>query len=47
MKGDLPITAMIVGIVFAMLYQKTQSILPGIISHIRWNLIVGLLTVLS
>ncbi|WP_374222316.1 hypothetical protein [Bacillus sp. TH30] len=35
------------GIIFVMLYHKIQSILLGIILHITWNLIVGLLIVLS
>ncbi|WP_412097843.1 type II CAAX prenyl endopeptidase Rce1 family protein [Bacillus mycoides] len=47
LHGGLPITAMSMGIVVAILYQKTKSILTGIISHITFNLIVGLLKVLS
>ncbi|WP_407707392.1 CPBP family glutamic-type intramembrane protease [Bacillus wiedmannii] len=43
----LHFAAIIMGIIFVMLYHKTQSILPGIILHITWNLIVGLLIVLS
>ncbi|EJV55933.1 CPBP family intramembrane glutamic endopeptidase [Bacillus cereus] len=42
-----PITAMIMGIVFVVLYQKTHSIIPSIILHIFWNLFSSILIILS
>ncbi|MGG3757893.1 type II CAAX endopeptidase family protein [Bacillus anthracis] len=42
-----PITAMMMGIVFAMLYKKTQSIVPGIILHMIWNGYVSISWILS
>ncbi|PQZ56605.1 CPBP family intramembrane metalloprotease [Bacillus sp. MYb209] len=42
-----PITAMMMGIVFAMLYKKTQSIVPSIILHIAWNLLVSISMIAS
>ncbi|MFB6649263.1 CPBP family intramembrane glutamic endopeptidase [Bacillus toyonensis] len=45
--GGLPITATIMGIVFVILYKKTNSILPSIILHVIWNLIVSIITILS
>ena len=38
-----PITAMIMGVVFAYLFYKTKSLFPSIILHILWNLIAGFL----
>lgn len=45
--GGFPITATIMGIVFAMLYKKTQSIVPSIILHIAWNLLVSISMIVS
>ncbi len=42
LHGGLLITATIMGMVFAMLYKKTQSIIPSIILHIVWNLLVSI-----
>ncbi|MFN6593108.1 lysostaphin resistance A-like protein [Bacillus sp. TD10] len=42
-----PITAMIMGIVFVVLYQKTHSIIPSVILHIFWNLFASILIILS
>ncbi|MEH7461582.1 type II CAAX endopeptidase family protein [Bacillus thuringiensis] len=47
LHGGFPVTAMIMGMVFAILYKKTQSILPSMILHITWNLVVSILTILS
>ncbi|UYX51743.1 CPBP family intramembrane metalloprotease [Bacillus thuringiensis] len=47
LHGGFPITAMIMGIVFAMLYKKTQSIVPSIILHIVWNLLVSISMIVS
>ena len=47
LHGGFPVTAMIMGIVFAMLYKKTQSILPSIILHIVWNLLVSISMIVS
>ncbi|WP_242216743.1 CPBP family intramembrane glutamic endopeptidase [Bacillus cereus group sp. BfR-BA-01380] len=47
LHGGFPITAMIMGMVLAILYKKTQSILPSMILHIVWNLTVSILTILS
>lgn len=45
--GGLLITATIMGMVFAMLYKKTQSIIPSIILHIVWNLLVSISMIVS
>lgn len=47
LHGGLLITATIMGMVFAMLYKKTQSIIPSIILHIVWNLLVSLSMIVS
>lgn len=47
LHGGFPVTAMIMGIVFAMLYKKTQSIIPSIILHIIWNLLVSISMIVS
>ncbi|OSM11315.1 CAAX protease family protein [Bacillus toyonensis] len=47
LHGGLLITATIMGIVFAMLYKKTQSIIPSIILHIVWNLLVSISMIVS
>ncbi|HDR4909319.1 lysostaphin resistance A-like protein [Bacillus cereus group sp. MYBK249-1] len=47
LHGGFPITAMIMGMVFVILFKKTQSILPSIVLHIIWNLIVCIFTILS
>ncbi|MBJ8053321.1 CPBP family intramembrane metalloprotease [Bacillus cereus] len=47
LHGGFPITAMIMGIVFAMLYKKAQSIVPSIILHIVWNLLVSISMIVS
>ncbi|MBR2588360.1 MAG: CPBP family intramembrane metalloprotease [Bacilli bacterium] len=47
LHGGLPITAMIMGIVFAILYKKTNSIMPSIILHTFWNLFVSVVTIMS
>ncbi|MGE7882962.1 CPBP family intramembrane glutamic endopeptidase [Bacillus sp. NPDC094077] len=47
LHGGFPITATIMGIVFAMLYRKTQSIVPSIILHIVWNLLVSISMIVS
>ncbi len=47
LHGGLPITAMIMGMVFVILFKKTQSILPSMVLHIIWNLIVSILTISS
>ncbi|MBJ8082522.1 CPBP family intramembrane metalloprotease [Bacillus cereus group sp. N14] len=47
LHGGFPVTAMIMGIVFAMLYKKTQSIVPSIILHIVWNLLVSISMIVS
>ncbi|MED2184525.1 MULTISPECIES: CPBP family intramembrane glutamic endopeptidase [Bacillus cereus group] len=43
----LLITATIMGMVFAMLYKKTQSIIPSIMLHIVWNLLVSISMIVS
>lgn len=47
LHGGLLITATIMGMVFAMLYKKTQSIIPSIILHIVWNLLVSISMIVS
>lgn len=47
LHGGLLITATIMGIVLAMLYKKTQSIIPSIILHIVWNLLVSISMIVS
>lgn len=47
LHGGLLITATIMGMVFAMLYKKTQSIIPGIILHVVWNLLVSISMIVS
>lgn len=47
LHGGLLITATIMGTVFAMLYKKTQSIIPSIILHIVWNLLVSISMIVS
>ncbi|UOX99369.1 CPBP family intramembrane metalloprotease (plasmid) [Bacillus cereus] len=47
LHGGFPITAIIMGMVFAILYKKTQSILPSIVLHISWNFLASVLTILS
>ncbi|MDF2018293.1 MULTISPECIES: CPBP family intramembrane glutamic endopeptidase [unclassified Bacillus (in: firmicutes)] len=47
LHGGLLITATIMGMVFAMLYKKTQSIIPSIILHIAWNLLVSISMIVS
>lgn len=47
LHGGFPVTAMIMGMVLAILYKKTQSIFPSIILHITWNLIVSIIAILS
>ncbi|MBJ7998199.1 MULTISPECIES: CPBP family intramembrane glutamic endopeptidase [Bacillus cereus group] len=46
LHGGFPITAIIMGMVFAILYKKTQSIFPSIVLHILWNLFASILTIL-
>ncbi|TKI15943.1 CPBP family intramembrane metalloprotease [Bacillus cereus] len=45
--GGFPITASIAGMVFAILYKKTQSIFPSMVLHILWNFRICVLTILS
>ncbi len=47
LHGGLLITATIMGIVLAMLYKKTQSVIPSIILHIVWNLLVSISMIVS
>lgn len=47
LHGGLLITATIMGMVLAMLYKKTQSIIPSIILHIVWNLLVSISMIVS
>ena len=47
LHGGLLITATIMGMVFAMLYKKTQSIIPSIMLHIVWNLLVSISMIVS
>jgi hypothetical protein len=47
LHGGFPITAIIMGMVFAMLYKKTQSIFSSIVLHISWNFLASVLTILS
>lgn len=47
LHGGLLITATIMGIVLAMLYKKTQSIIPSIILHIVWNSLVSISMIVS
>ncbi|PGD99995.1 CPBP family intramembrane glutamic endopeptidase [Bacillus pseudomycoides] len=47
LHGGLAMTAMIMGIVFAILYKKTNSVVPSIILHISWNLFVSVFTIMT
>ncbi|PEL29391.1 CPBP family intramembrane glutamic endopeptidase [Bacillus pseudomycoides] len=47
LHGGFPITAIIMGMVFAILYKKTQSIFPSIVLHISWNFLASVFTILS
>ncbi|PIE93062.1 CPBP family intramembrane metalloprotease [Bacillus fungorum] len=47
LHGGLLMTATIMGMVLAMLYKKTQSIIPSIILHIVWNLLVSISMIVS
>lgn len=46
LHAGFPITAIIMGMMLVLLYQKTHSIIPSIILHISWNLFASILTIL-